>query len=323
MSEPDMSVWTGRVDAADGPSALRWHQMVQPLTPGCQPGIVLVGFACDEGVRRNGGRVGAKDGPRAIRQALANLAWHQERYGVYDAGDVACDDGDMEGAQSRLAQVVASVIRAGHRPLILGGGHETAWGTFQGVVDARAGEEIGVINLDAHLDMRNDEPGNSGTPFRQIARWCSEKYLAFRYLCLGVSIPSNTSALFDQVSSRGATYVPDTEIVPWAIDETVGFVDQLARRVDQLYLSVDLDVLPAAVMPAVSAPAARGVALEAAEALIRAAFMTGKVVAIDLVELNPSLDTDGRGTRVAARLAWLITQYSEWHLEASHDPHPQ
>ena len=106
MPEPDMSVWTGRVDAADGPDALRWHQMVKPLAPGAEPGIVLVGFACDEGVRRNGGRVGAKDGPRAIRAALANLAWHQS-CPVYDAGDVRCDDSDMEGAQSRLAKSIA------------------------------------------------------------------------------------------------------------------------------------------------------------------------------------------------------------------------
>ena len=117
MPTPDMSVWTGRVDAADGPRALRWHQMMKPLTAGAPPGIALVGFACDEGVRRNGGRVGAKDGPRAIRAALANLAWHQE-YPVYDAGDVRCDSGDMEGAQSRLAGVVAY-----HRWL-----SKTAWG---------------------------------------------------------------------------------------------------------------------------------------------------------------------------------------------------
>jgi formiminoglutamase len=70
MPEPDMSVWTGRVDTADGPNALRWHQMVKPLAADSPPGIVLIGFACDEGVRRNGGRVGAKDGPRVAPGAV-------------------------------------------------------------------------------------------------------------------------------------------------------------------------------------------------------------------------------------------------------------
>ena len=110
MPGPDMSVWTGRVDTADGPNALRWHQMVKPLAVDSPPGIALIGFACDEGVRRNGGRVGAKDGPRAIRQALANLAWHRE-HPVYDAGDVVCADSDLEGAQFRLAEAVAGAHR--------------------------------------------------------------------------------------------------------------------------------------------------------------------------------------------------------------------
>src|SRR5689334_24141000 len=124
MSANDMSGWHGRLDPADGPKALRWHQMIKPVVSGAK-GIALLGFACDEGVRRNGGRVGAKDGPRAIRQALANLAWHPW-CAVYEAGDVSCSDGELEQAQAELAYRVASVLRGGHRVLVLGGGHETA-----------------------------------------------------------------------------------------------------------------------------------------------------------------------------------------------------
>src|SRR4051812_21885024 len=208
MPDPDMSVWTGRVDTADGPDALRWHQMVKPLTADSPPGIVLIGFACDEGIRRNGGRVGAKDGPPAIRKALANLAWHQY-FPVYDAGDVSCDDADMEGAQSRLAEVVADAIRAGHRPLILGGGHETAWGTFQGIVAAKPDAKLGVINIDAHLDLRADEPGNSGTPFNQMAKWCENRGRQLNYLCVGAAWASNTSALFRRMGEIGAGVIHD------------------------------------------------------------------------------------------------------------------
>lgn len=303
MLEPDMSVWTGRVDVADGPRALRWHQMVQPLAPDAPPGIVLLGFACDEGVRRNGGRVGAKDGPRAIRAALANLAWHQERP-VYDAGDVRCDEGDMEAAQLRLAEVVASVIRAGHRPLVLGGGHETAWGTFQGIVAAKPQAAVGVINIDAHLDLRADEPGNSGTPFNQMAKWCEGNGRPFNYLCIGASWPSNTSALFARMGELGAGTLFDDafftkESVP--IDKVI---DGSIRRVELVHLSIDLDVLPAATMPAVSAPAARGVPLEAVETVLHRVLVSDKVAAVDIVELNPALDIDRHGARVAARLVY-------------------
>src|SRR5262245_18911227 len=102
MFNPDMSVWQGRVDSAEGPLALRWHQRVTPLVDGAAPGVALVGFACDEGVRRNQGRPGAADGPQAIRRALAYFSWHQP-CPVLDAGDVTCRDEDLETAQEHLA----------------------------------------------------------------------------------------------------------------------------------------------------------------------------------------------------------------------------
>ncbi|MBY0513295.1 MAG: formimidoylglutamase [Gemmataceae bacterium] len=306
---PDMCVWTGRVDAADGPLALRWHPMVKPLAPDGPPGVVLIGFACDEGVRRNGGRIGAKDGPRAIRAALANLAWHQDGP-VYDAGDVACDDGDLEAAQTRLANVVATAIRSGHRPLVLGGGHETAWGTFQGITAVRPEATVGVINIDAHLDLRGDETPNSGTPFRQIADRCRERGRPFRYLCLGVAEPANTRALFSRAADLGADWARDADILPWRLDVVLDMVTAFAASVDLLHLSLDLDVLPAAVMPAVSAPAARGVPFEAVEALVAHAIQTRNVAACDVVEFNPSLDFGGTSARAAARLAWTVA--AEW-----------
>lgn len=307
MPDPDMSVWTGRVDEADGPRALRWHQMVQPLRPDSAPGIALVGFACDEGVRRNKGRVGAKDGPRAIRSALGNLAWHQH-HPVYDAGDIRCDDSDLEGAQSRLAEVVASAIRAGHRPLMLGGGHETAWGTFQGIVAAKPDARVGVINIDAHLDLRADEPPNSGTPFNQIAKWCAENGRPLNYQCLGLAFAANTAALMDRATKMGVRWRCDAEVNPWQFSELHDEIKPFANAVDVLHLSIDLDVLPAGIMPAVSAPAGRGIAREALDLLITLALCMHKVVAVDLVEFNPSLDPHENAVGVAARTAWDVAQ---------------
>jgi formiminoglutamase len=314
MPEPDMSVWTGRVDTADGPDALRWHQMVKPLTPGCPPGVVLVGFACDEGVRRNGGRVGAKDGPHAIRKALANLAWHQMDP-VYDAGDVRCDDADMEGAQSRLAEVVANAIRSGHRPLVLGGGHETAWGTFQGIVAAKPEATVGVINIDAHLDLRADEPGNSGTPFYQIAKWCEKNGKPFRYLCIGAAWLANTSELFQRQARLGGGTIHDDAFYSRERVPTEAVINGHIRPSTALHLSIDLDVLPASVMPAVSAPAARGISLEDVERILHLALVSDKVVAVEIVELNPRYDIDNHGARVAARLA-----YQTAHIWESRNP---
>lgn len=300
---PDMTIWTGRVDTADGPDAVRFHQRVQPLTPGCHSGVALVGFACDEGVRRNGGRVGARDAPPVVRRALANLAWHHPRP-VYDAGDVACDDTNLETAQDRLADAVAELIAAKHRPVVLGGGHETAWGTFRGMKAAMPRARVGVINIDAHFDLRGDAVPNSGTPFAQIAGWCRDHAEPFRYFPLGVSQQANTRALFDKADSLGVVYQHDFDLMPWELEPVHELVEMFARQCDAIHLSVDLDVLPAGVMPAVSAPASGGVPLEVVERLMNRTLALGKVAAVDIVEFNPRFDPDGRGAKVAARLAW-------------------
>jgi formiminoglutamase len=306
-------VWTGRVDTADGELAVRWHQMVKTLTPGSEPGVVLIGFPSDEGVRRNGGRPGAKDGPRAIRSVLANLAW-RHLHPVYDGGDVACTNTDLTADQKRLNEAVYNAIAAGHRPIVLGGGHESAWGTYVGLVRAVQAIDpalkVGIINIDSHFDLRADQKHNSGTSFSQISRWCAEIDRLFWYMCLGVSEPSNTAAMFDRAKRFNVKYKVDIDLDPWLLATTFDAIHKFVAAVDFIQLSIDLDVLPAADMPAVSAPALRGVPIASVEAILATVLATGKVAVTELVELNPSFDVDERGARTAARLAWLIAK--EW-----------
>eukprot|EP01136_Pigoraptor_vietnamica_P017509 Opistho-1_new@62755 len=88
-------VWTGRVDTEETGPSPRWHQRVQPLGPGARGGVTLMGFAVDEGVRRNGGRPGAAQGPQALRTALASLPVLGEP-ALFDAGDVVCEADALE-----------------------------------------------------------------------------------------------------------------------------------------------------------------------------------------------------------------------------------
>ena len=299
--------WQGRVDAAEGAESLRWYQVVRPRAAGLAPGIALLGFACDEGVRRNQGRPGAAEGPAALRRALASLAWHGGKP-ITEAGDVACEDGDLEAAQDRLASTVAALVEEHHLPIVLGGGHETAWGSFLGLAGARPSRRIGIVNVDAHFDLRRAERATSGTPFAQMAAWCERAGAPFDYLCIGIAEPANTAALFATARRLGARFWLDEAVTAARLPELVAEIDAFAARADALYLSLDLDVLPACVMPAVSAPAARGVALEHVEAVIETVRASGKLALADIVELNPSYDPDGRGARTAARLVWQLAR---------------
>src|SRR5512142_161484 len=89
VAPPLDPAWRGRVDEEPG-DARRWHQVVRRLDATTRGGVVLVGFACDEGVRRNAGRPGAAAGPSALRAALANVPVLGEAP-LADAGEVACE----------------------------------------------------------------------------------------------------------------------------------------------------------------------------------------------------------------------------------------
>ncbi|WP_421246670.1 formimidoylglutamase [Aeromonas sanarellii] len=315
FNQVDMSVWQGRQDPEDGELALRWHDKVLPWQEAqswqadSEPGVVLLGFACDEGVRRNKGRVGAAGAPQAIRKLLANTAWHLGRP-VHDGGDVHCDDGDLDAAHDRLAERVASALDQGHFPLVLGGGHEVAFGSWSGLNRHLAGRgRIGIINFDAHFDMRmKQEQASSGTPFFQIAEQCAAQGTPFNYACLGVAETANTAALFARAEALGVWHVLDEAMTQTELPALLSGLDAFIARCDHLYLTIDLDVLPAAVMPGVSAPAARGVELAVIEPLIAHIRASGKLRLADLAEYNPNLDQDNRSARVAARLVHQLTK---------------
>lgn len=307
MTMPDASIWKGRVDELEGVLGRRWHQVMQTRASGATAGTtVLLGFACDAGVARNKGRVGAAEGPIAIRRALVNMPVH-ECTQLADGGDIACAGDALEAAQQALAAAVAQHLDAGRFPLVLGGGHEVAWGSFTGLASHLAQTEgaprIGIINFDAHFDLRRDTRATSGTPFLQIAQDCAARGWEFRYACLGVSRYSNTEALFARARELGVLAQFDEAL------DAAHFLPALQAFIaesDDVYLTVCLDVLPAAVAPGVSAPAARGVGLDVLEPLVDAICASGKVRVADIAEMSPRLDVDGRTAAVAARIAARI-----------------
>lgn len=298
------TAWHGRVDADETGPSQRWHQRVRPFDVAAQDGVALIGFAVDEGVRRNGGRQGAAQGPRALRAALANLPLLGEP-ALFDAGDVVAVDDDLEAAQRQLGQRVARALEQHCLPLALGGGHEVAWGTYQGIAAAHpAGERLLIVNLDAHFDLRRAAQGNSGTPFLQIHDHRAARGQPFDYRVVGISRYANTEALFQRAEALGVRWQLDEALQSpegWA--EARAALAQDLAACDAVYLTICLDVLPGAVAPGVSAPAPLGVPLAGVEGLVDQVMRSGRVVAADIAELNPTFDRDGLTARVAARLA--------------------
>jgi formiminoglutamase len=139
-----------------------------------------------------------------------------------------------------LSDAVTSCQRAGMRTLVFGGGHETAWAHGRGVLDA-SHERVVVINLDAHLDLRKAEWATSGTPFRQLAHYCAgSRGVSVRLLWREPA--ANTQALWDEAERLNVTLVEDLHFRRDALSA----LEKVLAQADRVYLTIDLDVLPAA-----------------------------------------------------------------------------
>ncbi|MEZ5041505.1 MAG: formimidoylglutamase [Saprospiraceae bacterium] len=312
---PNPANWTGRVDQA---ADIRFHQRVQCIDlrkEGWKHSghkAALLGFCCDEGVRRNQGRVGAAEGPAALRKAMASFAWHfGNDFQLMDAGDISCLGDDLEGAQQALANCVAAIVEQAAFPIIMGGGHETAWGSYLGLRQAIGAEaRIGIINFDAHFDLRHPVYGaNSGTPFWQMAEWCAQRDTAFSYFCLGINATGNTSSLFAKAKELDVTYLTTEEMSQWPNASIMAPLQAFIAQQDMLYLTIDLDAFDAAFAPGVSAAAALGLWPHQILPFLEIIAVSGKLKVCDICELNPRYDIDQRTAKLGASLIARILKF--------------
>ena len=304
--------WQGRTDTEDGDKGLRWHQVVNQQGHSDLPVINLVGLASDLGVRANKGRPGANEGPVSIREALANLPWHWGAR-LIDSGDTLADS-DLSDAQSHYANAVSQALLQSQFVLGLGGGHEIAWGSYQGLYNAlqtssHQSKKIGIVNFDAHFDLRRPAPyTSSGTPFRQIHAHCEQHGDDFQYACIGISRAANTQALFDFADTTGTRYLLDTQCT---LDAAKALLTPMLQNVDQLYVTICLDAFPASAAPGVSAPGALGIDVLFVIQVLRFLAQQQTVcnyrwALCDIAEMNPAFDIDKRTAKLAARLGFEV-----------------
>jgi formiminoglutamase len=293
---------------------------------GAWPAIALIGFPCDEGVRRNGGRTGAAEAPDRIRHWLYRLTPGRDSRltallgRLHDFGNLRVD-GDLETAQARLGEAVAACMAHDTVPIVLGGGHETAFGHFLGYPAARL--SVAILNWDAHPDVRPliDGRGHSGSPFRQALEHVSGACLG--YAVAGLLPHASAVAHLDYIAAHHVQTVWRDELDRDRIAEVyrAPLVERRRRDVERLapgiargpgaenrepdlMVSFDIDAVDQAFAPGVSAPATGGLPIDLWLHAARQAGASPRVRSIDLVEVNPSLDRDDQTARLAALTVW-------------------
>lgn len=302
-------IWQGRFDG-DEPLYHRIFQRVSSednyeniLTND----FVLHGFAVDEGVKRNKGRVGAKDAPDIIRKNISNFPVINPNFILKDFGNIHCEDEDLENIQSKLAEKVQVILRKGGKSVVFGGGHEVMFAHYSGIKKAFPTQKIGIINIDAHFDNReiDSEIGaSSGTGFWQIAQEGN-----IHSLHIGIQRNSNTLKLFDTAHQYGMKYILADEIFFENLPNIYPKINDFINQSDIIYLTICMDVFNVSIAPGVSALAYNGIFADAAFMhLFKLILSSEKLIAMDVAEVNPNYDPNEITSRLAASLI------NEWFM---------
>jgi formiminoglutamase len=282
------------------------HLLGGKLTTSSRPRVVIIGFPSDEGVHRNGGRVGSAGAPAEIRRWIYRLTPDAQNHEGFveliertlDLGDLKCSD-DVEKDQAALGLAVEQYLKEGVFPIVLGGGQETSYGHFLGYVGAK--KECEILNWDAHPDVRkmmDDGGGHSGSPFRQAL--LHDSGICKRYTVAGLLPQSVAASHLSFLDDHRGRYV-------WRNNVTAQLIPSLyAESNHGVLASFDMDAVDAAWAPGVSAPSVGGLSSDLWLAAAYQAGRSSRVSSFDLCELNPVYDVDGRTARLAAVTVWQL-----------------
>jgi formiminoglutamase len=303
------ALYSGRVSKLENQY---WHQEIQvshivDLQKEHATDIGIIGYICDEGVKRNQGRVGAQKGPKSIRNKLGKLPIHFKNKKIIDFGDVICKDENLEHCQKALSKTISKLITNNILPIAIGGGHDIAYANFNGIKDAIKNiseNKIGIINFDAHFDLRAIETqANSGTPFNQILTENNN----INYFAIGIQQQSNPKELFEIAAQKKVSYVSNFDCETFS-DRLKSKLSVFIKEVDYVYITIDMDGFSSAYAPGVSAPSALGFAPSFVYNALAFLFKSKKVISCDIAELNPDFDVDENTAGLTARLVDYMVQ---------------
>lgn len=267
----------------------------------------LVGIPDDEGIFNVGGRLGASQGPDALRKVMTRLANYSELMELgLDYGNVPLTT-SIHQNYTEASHWIRNAQKESGCTIVVGGGHDHGYSQILGVHDHYQGQKknpkIGVINIDAHLDLRKPEPlPSSGSPFYMAIE---SKILEGKNLIeFGIQKHCNGAELWNYARKHHVKIVLFDEIPRHKrVEAFKKQLTALSKRVDYIVISLDLDSLAEAYCPGVSAPQADGFNTSEIFEMIRLAAKNKKTVSLGIFELSPILDYSEQTARVAVGAA--------------------
>ena len=246
-------------------------------------------------------RTGARFGPNAIRQASLNIETYSFRSGIdvedlalYDAGDLHVST-DAKKTNDMTKLVVEDILAAGKMPVALGGEHTITLGIAKGL--GTKAKKTAFVSFDAHLDLRQEFLGLtlSHTTFMQLI---SEQVKPAKIFEVGTRSVCKDELAY--AKKAGVEFFTSQQIIKQGSEHIVKQLKEKLAPYENVYLTVDMDILDPAFAPAVQNPEAEGINTTALLDIV-CALCDKRVIGFDVLEIAPSYD-QGVSAIVAARV---------------------
>ena len=288
--------------------------------------IDIIGVPIDLGADRRG----VDMGPSAIRYAHLQREIQRIGHTFEDRGNVEVPIAEMcpigisdpqlkyidciVPMARRTAGAVATSLQAGNFPLVLGGDHSIALGSIRGAARHR---KLGVIWIDAHADFNTAETTPSGNihgmPLAALCGLGDARLVRLWDESIPVLNPARVAVLgvrdLDDGEKNNLHRAGVMVLGMEQIDRSGMFraiekaLERVLQDVDGLYLSLDVDALDPRHAPGVGTPVPGGLTYREAHLACEMIAETGKLIGMDLVEVNPILDVQNQTAALAVELA--------------------
>jgi arginase len=286
--------------------------------------IAIIGVPMDLGA----GRRGVDMGPSAIRVAGLGARLAQLGYTIEDRGNVPVDQAEsippgpksarhlpqIAASCARVCELVYESLEQGKLPLVLGGDHSISAGSVSGVARfyRQQKEAIGVIWIDAHADMNTPETSPSGNvhgmPLSSLIGQGPPKLVDLAGFSPKVD-PRNVAIIgLRDVDSLEAAHVRESGVraftmrdidergMPAIMQEAIALAS--AGTVG-IHLSLDMDSIDPDEAPGVGTPVRGGLSYREAHLAMEILADSGKLISLEVVEVNPVLDIANRTADLA------------------------
>lgn len=267
--------------------------------------FMILGYADDEGIRLNGGRLGASEAPKLIRQFLYKMtpsALVTRAIKLFDLGDLK-QKSDLADRHQDALEVTTFLHAHKQKVISFGGGHDYGYSDTAGFVKSylNSKEKPVVINFDAHLDVRPTQHGfNSGTPFFRLLEEFGSQ---IEFIEIGLQPQCNSRAHWDWAIKHGAHLFDLKSVNQLGLKHLLEHpVFKKINKSTPVFISFDIDALTASEAGGCSQAWVTG--LKTAECLdfLAELYKRSNTRGLGIYEVSPPLDHDYQTSKTAALL---------------------